>query len=148
MTAPESIDGFPVTCRFPVHWGEMDALGHVNNIRYFAWFETARMALFRKVGIVADRPTSTGPILATTSCDFLRPLVYPADVIVGANVRSVGNTSFVMEYGVALADAPNRLVARGRGVIVLVDYDTGDKRRVPDDVRQAIAALTPGAVAP
>ena len=137
----DGMNDYPVTCQFPVHWGEMDALGHVNNIRYFAWFETARIAFFRRVGIVADRPTSAGPILATTTCDFLRPLSYPADVIVGARVPKVANTSFVMEYAVALADAPDELVARGSGVIVLVDYETGEKRRVPDDVRAAIAAL-------
>ncbi len=135
---------FPVTCEFPVHWGEMDALGHVNNIRYFAWFETARIAFFHKVGIGADGPTSAGPILATTTCDFLRPLSYPASVVVGARVPKVGNTSLVMEYGVALQAAPDELVARGSGVIVLVDYETGDKRRVPDEVRQAIAALNDG----
>ena len=141
----DGIRDYPVQCSFPAHWGEMDALGHINNIRYFAWFETARIAFFRRVGIVADRPTSTGPILATTTCDFLRPVSYPADIIVGARVPRVGNTSFVMEYGVALAGAPDELVARGSGVIVLVDYATGDKRRVPDDVRAAVAALTPGA---
>ena len=132
---------FPVVCRFPLHWGEMDALGHVNNARYFTWFETARIALFREVGIVSEAPSSTGPILATTTCDFLRPLTYPADLVVGARVSKVGNTSFTMEYAVATEDSPDTPAARGQGVVVLVDYTTGAKVRIPDPVREAIAAL-------
>ena len=66
--------GFPVLVMFPVHWGEMDALGHVNNARYFTWFESARIALFGQIGVLATREaTGIGPILATTTCDFLGP---------------------------------------------------------------------------
>ncbi len=135
------MNGYPVTVRFPMHWGEMDALGHANNTRYFAWFETARIEAFRRIGVVADAPSAVGPILATTQCDFLRPLRWPADVVVGARIPRVGRTSFQMEYAVALADASDDPVARGSGVIVLVDYGTGQKVSVPDEVREAIARL-------
>ena len=47
-----------------VAWGEMDALGHVNNIRYFAWAETARIALFRQLGMAVLPEDPVGPILA------------------------------------------------------------------------------------
>ncbi len=132
---------YPVQVRFPIHWGEMDAFGHVNNTRYFVWFETARIATFEQIGIAADANLAIGPILASTSCDFLIPLRYPGEVVVGARVPRIGNTSFVMEYAVALADAPERLCARGSGVVVMVDYRTGAKVRVPDAIREGIAAL-------
>lgn len=48
--ASPPMEGFPVVVRIPVLWGDMDALGHVNNARYFAWFESARIALFERVG--------------------------------------------------------------------------------------------------
>lgn len=82
-----------------------------------------------------------GPILASTSCDYLRPVVYPGNVKVGVRVTEIGNSSVRMEYAVARADAPGDLCARGTSVVVLVRYATLDKVRVPDEVRAAIAAL-------
>lgn len=135
------MDGYPVEVRFPMHWGEMDALGHANNTRFFAWFETARIETFRRIGLVATGAPSVGPILATTTCDFLAPVVFPADLVVGSRIAKVGNTSFVMEYAVATADAPDAPKARGSAVVVLIDYTTGHKVAVPDELREAIAAL-------
>jgi acyl-CoA thioester hydrolase len=131
---------YPVTIAFPIHWGDMDALGHVNNGRYFRWFESARIACFQRIG-VSTSGRGVGPILASTSCDFLRPLVYPADVVVGARIVRVGETSMTIEYGLWRAGAEEELHARGTSVVVLVNYETGDKVRVPEEVRQAIAML-------
>jgi acyl-CoA thioester hydrolase len=132
---------FPVTVTFPLHWGDMDALGHVNNTRYFRWFESARIEFFARIGIMADRPREIGPILATTSCDFVQAIAYPATVVVGTRVTKVGRTSIAMEYAVWLADAPEVIRARGTSVIVLVDYGTMQKVEVPADVRARIDAL-------
>jgi|HubBroStandDraft_1064217.scaffolds.fasta_scaffold36098_2 acyl-CoA thioester hydrolase len=134
---------FPVVVTFPVHWGEMDALGHVNNARFFAWFESARIALFQRIGVLADRPRDIGPILATTSCDFIRPVRYPCTVSVGARVANVGRTSLTMEYAVWSDGRPDDLCAKGASVAVLVDYATMQKVPVPAEVRARIDALTP-----
>lgn len=135
------MNGYPVTVRFPLHWGDMDALGHANNAMFFRWFETARIELFRGVGIEAGGPSSAGPILATTTCDFLQPVKFPGELVVGARVTKVGNTSLVMEYGLARAETPEVLVARGTAVVVLVNHATGEKVPVPDAVRDKIALL-------
>jgi len=128
-----------------VQWSDMDALGHVNNARFFTWFESARIALFERIG-VGTAPAGIGPILATTSCDFLRPVVYPATLRVRARVAKVGETSIAMDYDVRGADDRAELHARGTSVAVLVDYRSMKKARVPDDVRAAIAKLAgPGA---
>lgn len=135
------MNDYPVVVRFPVHWGELDALGHVNNGRYFTWFETARMALFRRVALDFEGTPAVGPILAHTSCDFLAPVRYPADVLAGAGIDKLGNTSFTMAFGVALAEEPDRMVARGAGVIVLIDYATGAKVPIPDALRRRLTEL-------
>jgi acyl-CoA thioester hydrolase len=135
------MDGYPVTVRFPMHWGEMDALGHANNTRYFAWFESARIAVFERLGLRADMPTDRGPILATTTCDFLQPIRWPADLLVGARIPSVGRTSFTMDYAIALGSAPDDPCAKGTSVIVLVNYQTGEKVPLDDAFRERINAL-------
>ena len=136
------MEGYPVVVPFPVHWGELDALGHVNNARYFTWFETARMELFRRVELEFTGTPALGPILAHTRCDFLAPVRYPAAILAGARVLELGNTSFTMGFGVALAAAPDRLVARGEGVIVLIDYATGAKVPIPEALRRRLTALS------
>jgi acyl-CoA thioester hydrolase len=117
----------------------MDAFGHVNNTQFFRWFESARIAYFEAVGLdAAAGPTGVAPILASTTCDFLAQVAYPATVVCRAGVSRVGNTSFVMDYVVHRGET---LVARGSGVIVTLDYAAGSKVRVPDAVRARIAAL-------
>ncbi len=74
---------FPLTVSIVVQWSEMDALGHVNNARFFTWFESARIAMFQRIGVATSGLSAIGPILATTTCDFLRTVVYPATVRVG-----------------------------------------------------------------
>jgi acyl-CoA thioester hydrolase len=133
---------YPVHATFPVHWGEMDALGHVNNSRYFTWFESARIALFGQIGVLASREaTGIGPILATTACDFLRPVTFPSTVVVGVRVSKVGRTSIAMEYAAWIEGEPDQLVARGSSVAVMFDYVASQKVDVPEGVRSRIEAL-------
>jgi acyl-CoA thioester hydrolase len=138
------MDDYPVTVAVPVQWGDMDALGHVNNARYFTWFESARIALFERVGLTSVGQPEVGPILAHTRCDFLAPVTYPAELVAGSRIDRLGNTSFTMGYAVAHAAAPGELVARGEGVVVLIDYTSGAKVRIPDDLRRRLAAFAPG----
>ena len=133
----------PVSVTIPVQWGDMDAFGHVNNTRYLAWFESARIAYFLATGIATDAARGgVGPILATTTCDFLGPVVYPATVIVDVRVSKVGETSMTHEYEIRDAAQTDKLYAKGSSVIVMIDYGTGKKVRVPDDVRGAIERLS------
>jgi acyl-CoA thioester hydrolase len=137
--------GFAVSLTIPVLWGDMDALRHVNNTRYFTWFEAARIAYFDHLrGGHPATLAEMGPILASTKCDYLRPVVYPGSVEVGARVAEVGNSSLRMEYLVVRADAPDEPCARGTSVVVLVRYATLEKVKVSDEMRAAIAALGDG----
>ncbi len=135
------MDGFPVTVTFRLHWSELDALGHVNNARYFTWFETARIECFRQLGLATDGTPETGPILAHTSCDFLEAVHYPEEIVVGTRISRLGTTSFGMDYRAARASTPDKPVARGKGVVVLIDYRTGEKKPLPDDLRRQLEAL-------
>ena len=114
------------------------------NARYFTWFESARIAYVQRIGAGVGVGGEIGPILASVTCDYLRPVTFPATVRVGARVSEVGNSSLRMEYGVERVDAPDEPSARGTSVIVLVRYATLEKVRVPDEARAAIAALEKG----
>lgn len=141
------MQGFPVTLELPVSWGEMDALRHVNNARFFTWFESARIAYFERIRTAIPVASVTtglgeiGPILASTSCDFLRPITYPATVRIGARVSELGTSSMRMEYAIERTDAPDDICAKGTSVVVLVRYASLQKVRVPDEMRAAIETL-------
>lgn len=135
------IPGFNVVERIPVLWGDMDAFGHVNNTRFIRWFETARIAHFDRVGISTAAAVGVAPILAHVSCDFIAPVDFPAEVLVGARTSRIGTTSFRHEYLVARAESPDRPVARGEGVIVMYDYDNATKAPIPDDLIERMKAL-------
>lgn len=128
-----------VVIRVGVHWGELDSFGHVNNARYFTWFESARIALFQRVGLARAAGHALAPILARTSCDFLRQVRWPAEVEVRVEVTRLGRTSFTTTYEAVQIDLPEPVVvARGEGVLVLVDSE-GRPTTVPDELRAALA---------
>jgi len=137
----EHLEGFPVVIELPVAWGEMDAFGHVNNIVYFRYFESARIAYFEKVGYleVMER-TGVGPILASTRCDFKRALTFPDRIAVGARVREMGEDRFWMEYRI-ISEKLKRIAAEGEGLIVSFDYKHGRKAPIPTEVRRRIEEL-------
>lgn len=132
---------FPVVFETPVAWGEMDSMGHVNNIVYFRYFESARLAYFERVGFLDEMKRSgIGPILATTKCRFRKPLTYPDRIRVGATAKDLQNDRFTMLYCIE-SEALDAIVADGEGLIVAYDYNENRKAPLPDSVRRAIVAL-------
>lgn len=132
----------PCTIEHVVPWGEMDALGHVNNTHYLRWFETARMRYFDWVGVNGYYvENNLGPILASATVCYLAPVVYPDTVWVSTYVKSFGRSSFVMENR-AWSTAQDRLVAYGDAAVVMVDYKQGGKAvEIPPSLRAAMESL-------
>ena len=138
MTQASMIPKFPICVRLPVQWGEMDAFQHVNNVIYFRWFETARIQLFQALNLT--QINHLGPILAHTDCQFLAPLTWPDEVLVGVRVSKIGTKSFTTEYQVSRASQPDQAVARGSGVVVLYDYKNECSAPLSDAHRLALQA--------
>jgi acyl-CoA thioester hydrolase len=139
--AGDPLEGFPVRIEIPVAWGEMDAFGHVNNVAYFRYFESARIAYFAAVGYLdLMQATGVGPILATTECRFRLPLEYPDTVTVGARVAEVHEDGFLMRY-VVVSRAHGRVAAEGSGRIVSYDYEQKRKAPLQTDLRERLAEL-------
>lgn len=137
----------PVIIEVPVAWGEMDALGHVNNAVYFRYLESGRMAYFERVGLLEQmKRTGVGPILHSVRCRFRLPLTWPDTILVGTRVSDVGEDRFTMESRV-MSRQHGRVAAEAEGLIVMLDYSRQEKARIPDSIRSAIAQLestTPG----
>ncbi|RPH72984.1 MAG: acyl-CoA thioesterase [Myxococcaceae bacterium] len=131
--------GWTTEVTLDVAWGEMDALGHVNNVRYIAWAETARIRFFEQFGMSTHPGDPVGPILARIENDYLQQVEYPARITVGIRPEKVGNTSLTLEHAIWTAGAPERVVARGRAVVVMINYATQEKVRVPEAIRALLS---------
>ena len=130
----ELLADFPVTVEIPVAWGDMDAMGHVNNAVYFRYFETVRIRCFAELGLGSiGQSDGVGPILHSASCRFRIPLTHPDTVTVGAQIGEVGDDRFVMRYR-AVSHQHGAVAADGEALIVTFDYATGSKARVSEDL--------------
>jgi acyl-CoA thioester hydrolase len=137
FTEPGS-GSLPLTVRQAVAWGDMDAMGHVNNAVYLKWLENVRFDLFDRIGVIRTHAVERkGPILARATLDFLLPVTFPDSLLVSVRVTRVGNKSFTLDNRV-WSSAQEASCARGEAVIVMVDYETGQTIPVPAGLRGAL----------
>jgi len=136
-----SIERYPVVIEIPVAWGEMDAFQHVNNVAYFRYFESARMAYYERLNL-KDLKTRTGigPILAATSCRFKTPLTYPDTVIVGVKVTKIEADRFMMDHRI-VSTKLQKIAAEGNSVIAAYNYRENKKSVVPEELKHRILDL-------
>src|SRR6476660_4416447 len=113
---PPELADHPLALSWPVQWGDQDAFGHVNNVVYFRWMESARIEYFRRAGL-GDMMSNqgAGPILASIKCDFRRQLTYPDTLLISASVASIGRTSIKMVHRV-YSTAQQAVAAEGDSV--------------------------------
>lgn len=132
---------YPVVTEITVLWGDQDAFGHVNNVAYLRWCETARVEYLQRVVLFPDLPAKgVGPIVASLTCHYRRTLTFPDSVRVGTRVTRIGNSSFDMEHRV-VSRATGALAAEVSSTLVALDYATGKPVRVPEEIREAIARI-------
>ena len=120
-----------------VQWGEMDALGHVNNVQFIRYFETARVNFMERNNVFDDLlGNKINIVLAHIECKFVQPLYYPDQIELFCRFKSIGNTSMVVEH--AVVSKKSGLVAFGDGIIVCTDSKTHQKTPIPERVRSLI----------
>ncbi|MFB6344256.1 MAG: acyl-CoA thioesterase [bacterium] len=140
MDHPE-LEDYPVIKPIEVRWGEMDAFGHVNNVKYFRYFEQARIYYFEAIGLGDMKfDDSVGPILANVSSDFEHPVEYPDTLHFGTRVSEFGQSRFDMEY-TAVSESDGVVAARGECVIVTFDFERQKPVRIPDPLKEHILDL-------
>jgi acyl-CoA thioester hydrolase len=137
----ELLAGYPVVLDVRVAWGEMDALRHVNNVAYFRYFESARIAYLEKAGLYESmKETGIGPILASIQCKFKIPLTYPDTVSVGTRIPRIEEDRFLMEYR-AVSRKAQAVAAEGECIIVTYDYRENKKTHLPEEVKKRILSM-------
>ena len=117
-------------CDIPVRWGDLDALGHVNNTVFFRFMEQARVEWLEKQGLFGGVGERLVPVIVHAACSFLQPINYPASVRVKLYVGEPGRSSVQTRY--ELCDRDNgKLYATGEAKAVWIDLDTGKSTPLP-----------------
>jgi len=125
------------TSRMPIRWGDMDAMGHVNNTVYFRYMEQTRIEWFygfaEKIG--AEPYRGQGPVIVNASCTFLEPLVYPGEVEVKMFLGEPGRTSVGSHYEISMKA---KKYADGAAKLVWIDMKTGRSMPLPQPLRSLL----------
>ncbi|MBI2753455.1 MAG: acyl-CoA thioesterase [Betaproteobacteria bacterium] len=123
--------------RIPIRWGDMDAMGHVNNTVYFRYMEQARISWFEALIPEAEAWKYTGIVIVNASCHYRRPMTYPGTVEVRLYVGPPGGSSVGTFYELRVDEDPQPY-ATGEAVVVFVSMASQKPVKIPDGIRTRI----------
>ena len=121
--------------RIPIRWGDMDAMGHVNNTVYFRYMEQTRISWFDTLVPEEEAWKSTGLVIANASCNFKRPINYPGTVEVQLSIGEPGGSSVPTFYEL-LVDG--EVHADGAATVVFIDMAKQKPVRIPQGIRERL----------
>ena len=110
------------TVVMPIRWGDMDAMGHVNNTVYFQYLEQARIEWFASLGRGGKDASGQGPVIINAHMTFLKQLRYPGDIECRVYAGQLGRTSFETRMEIRRTDLPDVVWAEGGAKVVWCDY--------------------------
>lgn len=130
------------------HWqrietrsNDIDSMGHVNSVVYFAYFENIRIEYFGKIGLHRLKVAGNfGPAVVSQTCNYHEQLFHPSAIDIGCRTAAIGDRSFTVEYE-AYLEGTDKLVCTGQTVMVWVDYTIPAAIAVPDELRRGIAGV-------
>ncbi|HEY3075135.1 MAG TPA: thioesterase family protein [Burkholderiales bacterium] len=121
--------------RIAIRWGDMDAMGHVNNTVYFRYMEQARIGWFDTLVPRGEAWKATGIVIANASCNFKRAINYPGTVDVQVFVGAPGGSSVPTFYELSVN---GELYADGAATVVFIDMERQKPVRIPPTIRDRL----------
>lgn len=124
--------------RLAIRWGDMDAMGHVNNASYFRYLETVRIDWMYSIGCVPDTK-GEGPVIVNAFCNFYKQLEYPGDVLVKMYASDPARTTFETWGTMERVDQPGVIYAAGGATTIWVDFPSQKAATLPDWMRSVVS---------
>ncbi|MBP8137920.1 MAG: acyl-CoA thioesterase [Alicycliphilus sp.] len=137
---PDPRDSYRAFRTITTRWMDNDQYGHVNNVVYYAWFDTAVNAHLIEQGVLDTAAGATIGLVVETQCHYFAPLSFPQTIEAGIRVAHMGSSSVRYEVGLFAQGAP-LTAARGHFVHVYVDRVTQRPVPLPEPLRQVLQAL-------
>ena len=121
-------------------WGDNDAYGHVNNVVYYAWFDTAVNALLVEAGTLDPASSPVVGLVVDSRCSYFAPISFPESIEIGIAVEHLGRSSARYRLGV-FKQGRDRAAAQARYTHVYVERATRRPAALPDMVRALLRPL-------
>ncbi len=137
---PEARNAYRAFMPITTRWSDNDIYGHVNNVVYYAWFDTAVNGHLIAQGALNIHTSAVIGLVVETQCHYFSPIAFPQKVTAGIRVAHVGTSSVRYEVGLFADDDP-MCAARGHFVHVYVDRQSRRPAPCPPDLLQAVKAL-------
>ena len=140
---PQSRSAYPVFRTIGTRWMDNDVYGHVNNVVYYSWFDTAVNAWLIERGALDIHSGEVIGLVIETQCNYFAPLAFPQDVHAGLRVAHIGRSSVRYEVGLFAADG-ELCAAAGHFIHVYVDRATRRPVPLPEKLKLTLeTALCP-----
>ena len=131
---------FPVFRSIGTRWHDNDIYGHVNNVVYYSWFDTAVNAYLIEQGALDIHGGQTIGLVVETQCNYFASLAFPQTIDVGLRVSRLGSSSVRYEIGL-FAQGEDQAAAVGHFVHVYVDRESRRPAQLPVALRRALEPL-------
>ena len=121
-------------------WMDNDVYGHVNNVIYYSWFDTAvNQFLIANDALDIEHSPVVGLVIET-QCNYFAPVAFPDRITIGIRVAKLGNSSVRYEVGVFREDEEDA-AAQGHFAHVYVSRDTRRPVAIPDNMRALFQSI-------
>ncbi len=132
-----NINDYKVSLSLRIDWSEMDLFGHVNNVMFVKYVQASRVNYWEQVGLTDSfEKDKIGPILASTACQFKKPLYYPGNITIKAKIDHMGTTSFSISH--IILNDKQEICATAQDVVVMFNFNTHEKLEIPGWVREKV----------
>lgn len=125
----------------PTRWMDVDIYGHVNNVQYLSFFDTAVNGWYVANNLLDPIHSHDIFLVVETGCHYFAELVFPGVVTAGLKIEKIGSTSVVFRVGLFAGD-DDLTAAHGRFVHVHVDRDNRRPTAIPEEKRLILTGLT------
>ena len=130
----------PASCntliRLKTDWADLDLFGHVNNVAFFRYIQAARVNYCDQIGLSSLNKTPLSFMVASTQCQFKKPLLFPEDIHVKTKVSWIRNSSFQLDH--FILDSSDQICAEGTDILVVYDHFKKEKRSIDEELRKKI----------
>ena len=133
----DGLKDFAVVYEQPVIWGDMDALGHVNNVIYYRYIESARIAYFQTLDLFNYDVTM---VISQSNCRYLSPVIYPDRLLIGVKMQEIRQSAMRMSYTL-YSKSQDKIVAIGEAIMVCLDPITQQKVLIPENLKLGVLKL-------
>jgi acyl-CoA thioester hydrolase len=137
---PDSRDDYRHSLTITTRWMDNDVYGHINNVQYYSYFDTAVNRFLIDRGVLDIHDGSVIGLVVETHCNYFSGAAYPQDIEAGIRITEPGRSSVRYEVGL-FVEGREQAIAQGHFIHVYVDRDKRTPVELPADLREVLSDL-------